>query len=107
MLKQSLTLVGASALLTSLLAAPIAADIIAYRTEDGVFAYTDDHDKVPARYAHDAVTVRDTNLHAYPRLTVEDSRSTSAVNARLEKRLDYLRQVNAASATERAVATTA
>ena len=61
MLKQSLTLAGASALLSSLLAAPIAADIIAYRTEDGVFAYTDDHDKVPARYAHDAVTVPDAN----------------------------------------------
>jgi hypothetical protein len=29
-----------------------------------VFAYTDDHDKVPARYAADAVTVRDSKLHA-------------------------------------------
>jgi len=40
------------------LAAPVAAlaDIIAYRTDDGVFAYTDDREKVPARYAADAVT---------------------------------------------------
>ena len=63
MLKRNLVLAGASALVSSLLAAPIAADIIAYRTEDGVFAYTDDRDKVPARYAADAVTVRDSALH--------------------------------------------
>jgi hypothetical protein len=106
MLKQMLILIGASAFASSLLAAPIAADIIAYRTEDGVFAYTDDHDKVPARYAHDAVTVRDANLQNYPRLTVEDTESARAVSSRLEKRLDYLRQVNAATAAEREVAAT-
>ena len=107
MLKRNLTLVGATALVSALLAAPIAADVFAYRTEDGVFAYTDDHDKVPARYAADAVTVRETKLGTYPRLTVEDSATTRAVTARLEKRLDYLRQLNAASAAEREVASTA
>ena len=103
MLKRNSILVGAGALAASLVAAPIAADIIAYRTDDGVFAYTDDHDKVPARYAADAVTVRDTQLRTYPRLTVEDPASRE-VASRLEKRLDYLRQVNAASAPEREVA---
>ena len=103
MLKRNSILVGAGALAASLIAAPIAADIIAYRTDDGVFAYTDDHDKVPARYAADAVTVRDTQLRTYPRLTVEDPASRE-VASRLEKRLDYLRQMNAASAPERAVA---
>ena len=107
MLKRSLVVAGASALASSLLGAPIAADIIAYRTEDGVFAYTDDHDKVPARYAADAVTVRDSALHSYPRLTIEDTAAARAVSARLEKRLDYLRQANAASAAEREVAATA
>ena len=107
MLKRSLVLAGASALASSLLAAPILADIIAYRTEDGVFAYTDDHDKVPARYAADAVTVHDSALHAYPRLTIEDTAAARAVTSRLEKRLDYLRQVNAASAAEREVAASA
>ncbi|HKA16616.1 MAG TPA: hypothetical protein VKH41_16465 [Myxococcota bacterium] len=92
-----------AAALASLVAAPIAADVIAYRTDDGVFAYTDDHDKVPARYAADAVTVHDTALHTYPRLTVEEPEAR-AVTSRLEKRLDYLRQVNAASAAEREVA---
>ena len=104
MLKRSLVLAGAGALASSLLGAPIAADVIAYRTEDGVFAYTDDHDKVPARYAADAVTVRDSKLHTYPRLTIEDTDAARAVSARLEKRLDYLRQANAASAAERDVA---
>ncbi len=104
MLKRNLARAGASALVSSLLAAPIAADMIAYRTEDGVFAYTDDRDKVPARYAADAVTVRDSALHTYPRLTLEDTPAARAVTARLEKRLDYLRQLNAASAAEREVA---
>jgi len=104
MLKRSLVLAGATALVSSLVGAPIAADIIAYRTEDGVFAYTDDKDKVPARYAPDAVTVRDSELHSYPRLTIEDTAAAREVSARLEKRLDYLRQANAASAAERDVA---
>ena len=107
MLKRSLFLAGATALASSLLGAPIAAYVIAYRTEDGVFAYTDDHDKVPARYAADAVTVRDSKLHSYPRLTIEDTTAARAVSSRLEKRLDYLRQANAASKAEREVAATA
>jgi hypothetical protein len=104
MLKRSLMVAGATALAYSLLAAPLAADIIAYRTDDGVFAYTDDREKVPARYAANAVTVRDSALRTYPRLTIEDTTVTRAVTARLEKRLDYLRQLNAASAAEREVA---
>jgi hypothetical protein len=110
MLKRNLGLVRAGALVSSLaLAAPIAAaaDIFAYRTEDGVFAYTDDMKKVPARYAADAVAVRDTQLAAYPRLTVEDTSATREVTSRMEKRLDYLRQMNAASAGQREVAAAA
>ena len=102
--KRNLLLAGAIALVSTSIAAPIAADIFAYRTEDGVFAYTDDRDKVPTRYADDVVTVHDTALAAYPRLTVEDSATTRAVTSRLEKRLDYLRLLNAASALEREVA---
>jgi hypothetical protein len=102
--KRNLFVAGAIALVSTSIAAPIAADIFAYRTEDGVFAYTDDRDKVPARYAGDVVTVHNTALAAYPRLTIEDSATTRAVTSRLEKRLDYLRQLNAASALERQVA---
>src|SRR5262245_63486493 len=96
---------GAALVLTGPVAA--FADIIAYRTEDGVFAYTDDREKVPARYLGDAVTVPDARLHSYPRLTIEDTGAARAVSARLEKRLDYLRQVNAATAAERAIAANA
>src|SRR5262245_9753736 len=83
------------------------ADIFAYRTDDGVFAYTDDRDKIPARYADDAVAVRDAHLHAYPRLTVEDTRAVREVSARMEKRLDYLRQLNAPTPRAREAATVA
>jgi hypothetical protein len=110
MLKRNLGLTRTGVLLSSLvLVAPVAAtaDIFAYRTEDGVFAYTDDREKVPARYAADAVAVRDSHLPAYPRLTLEDTTAARAVTSRLEKRLDYLRQMNAASAAERAVASSA
>jgi hypothetical protein len=96
---------GASLALAGSVAA--SADIIAYRTDDGVFAYTDDREKVPARYAADAVTVPDSRLNAYPRLTIEDTEAARAVSLRLEKRLDYLRQVNAATSAERQVAATA
>jgi hypothetical protein len=82
------------------LAAPVGAtaDIFGWRTEDGVFAYTDDRDNIPARYADQAVAVRDTRLAEYPRLTIEDTQASRAVSSRLAKRLDYLRQVNAADA---------
>jgi len=84
------------------LAAPAAADVYAWKTDDGVFAYTDDPKKIPARYAEEAVTVRDTRLEAYPRLTREDSQATRAVAARMEKRLEYLRRVNALDARQAA-----
>jgi hypothetical protein len=80
------------------MAAPVAAsaDIFAWRTEDGVFSYTDDRESIPARYVEEAVSVPDSRLRAYPRLTVEDSEATRAVATRLERRLEYLRQLNTA-----------
>ncbi len=80
--------------------AAVQADVFGWRTEDGVFAYTDDRDKIPARYADEAVVVRDTGLRSYPRLTREDSETTRVVAERLQKRLDYLRQVNAPTVVE-------
>jgi hypothetical protein len=75
----------------------VGADIFAWRTEDGVFSYTDDRENIPSRYADDAVSVPDSRLGAYKRLTVEDSAATREVTTRLERRLDYLRQLNAAA----------
>jgi len=70
------------------------ADVYAWRTDDGVFAYTDDPKKIPARYADEAVAVRDTELAAYPRLTQEDSAAAREVTERMQQRLEYLRRVN-------------
>src|SRR5262245_20819385 len=107
--KRSRGLVRTGVIVSLALAAPVAAaaDIFAWRTEDGVFAYADERDKIPARYADDAVVVRESQLQAYPRLTVEDTRATRDVSARLEKRLDYLRQVNAATPAAREAAVAA
>ena len=93
-----------SALLVAvLMATPVAAsaDIFAWRTEDGVFSYTDDRESIPARYADDVVAVPDSRLEAYPRLTVEDTNAAREVSTRLERRLEYLRQLNTATAPPR------
>ena len=83
-----------------LLATPWAAsaDVYGWRTDDGVFAYTDDRDQIPARYADRAVRVNRKPLADYPRLTREDSQTTRAVSDRLQKRLEHLRRVNAQDA---------
>lgn len=83
-----------------LMATPVAAsaDIFAWQTEDGVFSYTDDRKSIPARYAKDAVAVPDSRLQAYPRLTVEDTDAAREVSNRLERRLEYLRQLNTPAA---------
>lgn len=81
------------------LAAPALADVYAWKTDDGVFAYTDNPKNIPARYKDDAVAVHDTHLEDYSRLTREDTATTRAVAARQEKRLEYLRRVNALDAT--------
>ena len=93
MLKRNLILAGASALASSLLAAPIARR----------------HHRVPHRGRRVRVHRRPrqgaralrrrrgdgARLRAprrYPRLTIEDTATARAVTSRLEKRLDYLRQ---------------
>ena len=84
--------------LTGALIAPAAtADVYGWRTEDGSYAYTDNRDNIPSRYVADAVAVRDTRLDDYDRLTVQDSGAQDAVAARLERRLEHLRRVNASA----------
>jgi len=96
-----LTRAGVLALVLSIAAPAVAgADVFGWRTDDGVFAYTDDPKKIPARYADDAVSVRDTKLDAYPQLTREDSAATRAVSERMQQRLDYLRRLNALDAAK-------
>ena len=90
------TLRAGAVLLALALAVPVAAsaEIFAWRTDDGGFAYADHRDKIPARYASKAVPVRGQRFRDYDRLTVQDSRSSDAVNERLRQRLEYLRAFN-------------
>jgi len=90
---------AAALALSVAMAAPaaVSADVFAWRTEDGVYAYTDDRDSIPARYAEEAVSVRDARLRSYKRLTVEDTEASREVSTRLERRLEYLRRLNTAA----------
>jgi hypothetical protein len=77
-----------------LVAGAASAEIYAWRTEDGVYAYTDDPDLVPSRYAADAKVVGSTGLDGYERYTRTDPAASQRYGDRLEKRLRYLRAVN-------------
>jgi len=77
------------------LAAPVGAETYAWRTEDGVYAYTDDPKHIPARYADDAKVLRRGSLSSYERYTAQDSAATDRYASRLAARLEYLRQRNA------------
>jgi hypothetical protein len=83
------------ALLLGAPAAPAGADTYSWRTEDGVYAYTDDPKHIPARYADEAKILRRGSLKSYKRYTAQDSAATDRYASRLSARLNYLRQVNA------------
>ena len=70
------------------------AEIWAWRTEDGVYAYTDDRDQIPERYRAQAKVVGDHSLSSYKRFTPQDPAATANYAARLERRLAALRAVN-------------
>ena len=101
LISTALAAVFAFACLT--LAGAASAEIYAWRTEDGVYAYTDDPDLVPRRYAAEVKVVGSTSLDDYERYTPTDPVASHRYTDRLEKRLEYLRAVNQVPAT--AVAT--
>lgn len=77
------------------LAAPAAfCDVYAWRTEDGTYAYTDNRDHVPARYADQVKVISTGKLKDYARFTPQVKADGDRYAAALEKRLQYLRQVN-------------
>lgn len=82
------------------LALPASADIFAWRTQDGVFAYTDDPERIPARYADQAVRLEDTSLKNYARLTRTDPVATQAAVAARAQRLEALRRMNGLAAPQ-------
>ncbi|MEM7412851.1 MAG: DUF4124 domain-containing protein [Myxococcota bacterium] len=92
-LRLSAGVLGAAFLLATPMAA--SAEVYGWRTDDGVFAYTDDKDQIPSRYVDRAVRVNQKRLADYPRLTKEDTATTRSVSDRLAKRLEHLRRLNA------------
>jgi hypothetical protein len=77
-------------------AVPSSAETYSWRTEDGVYAYTDDPKHIPQRYADQVQIVRLNSLKSYERFTAQDSAAASHYANRLSERLDHLRAVNAA-----------
>jgi hypothetical protein len=73
-------------------------ELYTWRTDDGVYAYTDDPKAVPARYADEVEVVPSAGLSGYERFTQQDGAAANRYADRMAKRLDYLRQVNAAPA---------
>lgn len=72
----------------------VSAEIYAWQTEDGVYAYSDDPEGVPERY-RDQIQVRDRSaLSDYGRFTRQDSSASGQYAQRLAKRLEHLRRVN-------------
>lgn len=82
----------------ALIAPAVAAEIYSWRTEDGGYAYTDDRDQVPARYANQVKVLRDRKLEAYDRYTPQDGAAGHDYAEKLSARLERLRAVNASAA---------
>ena len=93
-------------LLTAVVWAPPAAagSLYAWRSEDGVYAYTNDASAVPARY-RDVVEVSESKgLSGFERLTVQDGSRSSANAKQLRARLLALREASEHAAEKRASA---
>ncbi len=77
------------------LGAPAAfAEMYSWRTEDGGYAFTDDRDHVPARYAGQVTVLPSRKLADYERFTPQDDAARSQQADRLAERLSYLRSIN-------------
>ncbi len=75
--------------------APAAAKTVySWRTEDGVYAFTDDRDAIPARYRADAVKRSSAHLRNYDRYTPQAKGIGAAYAAELTTRLEHLREFN-------------
>jgi hypothetical protein len=89
------------------LAVPALAETYSWRTEDGVYAYTDDPQHIPARYVEQARLVPLRSLQSYERFTPQDPVATNHYANRLSDRLQYLRGINSAAQPAAAVPTAA
>jgi hypothetical protein len=91
----TIALVAFATALGLLLAPGARAEMYEWRTEDGGYAYTDDLERVPARYAPAAQRIDDRKLADYERFTPQDDAASRRYAARLAERLSYLRAMNA------------
>src|SRR5262245_54827581 len=85
------------ACLALVVAQTAAAEMYAWRTDDGGYAYTDDKDQIPERYRAQAKRVSSTSLKSYERYTPQDPQASAQYAERLERRLAALRAANAAA----------
>ncbi|HVN40006.1 MAG TPA: hypothetical protein VMW19_17710 [Myxococcota bacterium] len=83
------------ACLALVVAQTAAAEMYAWRTDDGGYAYTDDKDQIPERYRAQAKLVSNASLKSYERYTPEDPQASARYAERLERRLAALRAMNA------------
>ena len=84
-------------------AAPATAgDILAWRTDDGGYAFADDPDAVPERYRDRVEVRRSAAITGYRRYTAEDEAATSRYEEGLAARLEHLRRQAEAEAPEAA-----
>ena len=90
----SLLMVGGLSL--GMAAPAMAGDILAWRTQDGGYAFADDPDAVPERYRDQVEVRRSASIAGYRRYTAEDEAATTRYEEALAARLDYLRARGAA-----------
>ena len=74
-------LAGAALLGGGVVAVGAAADVFAWRTDDGGYAFTDDEKAIPARYRDRAEVKRTNGLKSYGRFTPQDDRAVAGYQA--------------------------
>ena len=85
----------AGSLAATLLALPaFAGSLYAWRSEDGVYSYTDDQNAVPERYRDAAKLSESKSLEDYDRFTVQVGSSGPGHEERLRERLHALREAS-------------
>ena len=72
-----------------------AGTVYSWRTDDGVYAFTDDREAIPARYRDGVRTRSSARLRHYDRYTPQVAGSGAAYTADLVARLEHLRAFNA------------
>ena len=72
-----------------------AGTVYSWRTDDGVYAFADDREAIPARYRDGVQTRSSARLRHYDRYTPQVAGSGAAYAAELRARLEHLRAFNA------------